>query len=329
VKSPDNLSNRGQTGRREVIAVMRDVIMTFDSYLNCALTRVNLEIRRGEVLGLLGPLGAGKSTVLKILAGRLPPTDGRVRVFGRSPRRHRIRARIGYLPEPAAPTGPRHSTGFFGFLRDLFPWTSGRDDKVLSRLPRQAALRRVLGTKPGLALLDGPFSGLDPTACREAKDSLLALARSGKTVVFSSDSIVEARDICDRIALLFDGKVQAIGTLAELLSSVDAVPFIAPVLPQPTQEHLLNSIRKLIVGSATPTLEMIKADEENAPLDVSPTDPKSKSSLTAASAETLLARLVEGQSPHPSRESTCVDGVDHESLHKLTKHATRSGRSQE
>src|SRR5579872_7277399 len=82
----------------EIVATMRDVTVTFDGYLTRALARIDLEVRRGEAFGILGPKGAGKSTLLRILAGRLRPTEGKVKVFGRSPRRGSTKARIGYVP---------------------------------------------------------------------------------------------------------------------------------------------------------------------------------------------------------------------------------------
>src|SRR6185312_7936477 len=100
-------------GSREVVAVLRDVTMTYDGYQTRALTRVNLDFRRGEVVGVLGAEGAGKSTVLKILAGRLGPSEGTVKVFGRSPRRG-SRTRVGYLPGKIDASRPP------GFFRRLF-----------------------------------------------------------------------------------------------------------------------------------------------------------------------------------------------------------------
>src|SRR4051812_37659151 len=79
----------------EIVAMMRDVTVTYDGYLTRALSRVNLDVRRGEITALLGARGSGKSTALKVLAGRLGPTEGTVKVFGRSPRG--AKARVGYL----------------------------------------------------------------------------------------------------------------------------------------------------------------------------------------------------------------------------------------
>src|SRR5580658_9776929 len=82
-------------------AQLQHVQMTFDGFASLALADVNLEIGRGEIFGVIGPEGSGKSTLLRLLAGRLRAADGKVKVFGRSPRRASIRARIGYLPQPS------------------------------------------------------------------------------------------------------------------------------------------------------------------------------------------------------------------------------------
>src|SRR5690242_3860282 len=97
----------------EIVATLRDVTVTYDGYLTRALTRVNLDFRRGEVTAVLGAKGAGKSTTLKILAGRLRPTEGAAKVFGRSPRRGATKARVGYLP---GKTDTAHRPGFFSRL---------------------------------------------------------------------------------------------------------------------------------------------------------------------------------------------------------------------
>src|ERR1035438_9350541 len=86
--------------QHEPVASMRGVSRYFDqSGFVRALSNVSFEVRRGEVFGLLGPSGSGKSTTIRILAGRLPPSEGKARMFGRPPRRHSARMRVGYLPQ--------------------------------------------------------------------------------------------------------------------------------------------------------------------------------------------------------------------------------------
>lgn len=209
------------------VAWLRDVTMYFRDFSVCALNGVNLEIRRGEILALAGPAGAGKSTLLKILAGRLRPTYGSAKVFGRPPQR--ARSKTGYV---AAKTADGvDAVGLFGFVKKFLP------------RPQPATLAQVLAKKPIFLLLDEPFAGLDATTHGEMNALLRSLRAEGRTVVFSTGSLLEARDVCDRIALCHSGRVEAVGTLPELLSLPQAVRFIAPVMPPATRDRALKIIR--------------------------------------------------------------------------------------
>ena len=134
MERPENAPTvSGRAAQPERVAVVRGVIMLFfDPDVVRALTDVTFEVRRGEVFGLLGPNGSGKSSTLKLLAGRLRPAAGKVRVFGRSPWHRSVRPRIGYLPEQTGGAGPANSTGIAAFLR-----------KLLGRSPRQITLAEV------------------------------------------------------------------------------------------------------------------------------------------------------------------------------------------
>src|SRR2546427_9756970 len=91
-----------------------------------ALTRVSFEVRRGEVFGLLGPSGSGKSTTLRILAGRLSPSEGKARVFGSKPRRHSVKMRVGYLPQRPSHNRSHLLVQALGLLRALWIWRRRR-----------------------------------------------------------------------------------------------------------------------------------------------------------------------------------------------------------
>ena len=106
----------------------------------------------------------------------------------------------------------------------------------------KAALASVLAFSPSLIVLDEPFSGLDSEVCAELKQLLLCLARRGKTIVLTSDSLCDTKDICDRIAVLYAGTVQAVGTLPELLSHPEAIRLTSSLLPRPTAERVLQII---------------------------------------------------------------------------------------
>jgi ABC-2 type transport system ATP-binding protein len=217
-------------------ARLRDVSMYFRDFSVCALNAISLEVGRGEIFGLVGPAGAGKSTALKILAGRLRPTYGSIKVFGRSPWRARTMALAGYVAAKPGDGRESDAGGLSRFVKKFLPRS------------HPASLAQVLAKKPALVILDEPFSGLDAASCRDMKALLLSLRREGRTVVFSGDSLIEAKDICDRVALCYGGKVEAVGTIQELLASPQAVRFTAPVIPQATLDRVLKIIREDLGG---------------------------------------------------------------------------------
>lgn len=203
-----------------------------------ALDDLTFEVKAGEVLGLLGPNGSGKSTTIKLILGLLHPTRGRIQVLGQSPRSVRAKARIGYLPEESHlyPTLTSQETvDFYGQLFDLKgPDRKQRVEQLLNMvglrhargrlvgefskgMARRIGLAQALVNDPDLILLDEPTSGLDPLGCRQVKDLIKALAARGKTVILSSHLLADVEDVCDRVLILYNGKVRARGPMSELL----------------------------------------------------------------------------------------------------------------
>jgi ABC-2 type transport system ATP-binding protein len=111
-------------------------------------------------------------------------------------------------------------------------------------MQRRIGLAQALINDPDLVILDEPTAGLDPIGCREVKDLIIALARRGKTVILSSHLLSDVEDVCDRVVIYYGGKIQAAGTLKELLSEPDTLRITTPVLPRPTLERVLEIIRK-------------------------------------------------------------------------------------
>jgi ABC-2 type transport system ATP-binding protein len=204
-----------------------------------ALDGVSFEVRAGEVFGLLGPNGSGKSTAIKLMLGLLHPTSGRLRVLGQPPRSVRGKARIGYLPEESRlyPTlTSRETVDFFGRLFDLpraerrrrveqllemvgLRHARGRLIGEFSKgMARRIGLAQALVNDPDLVLLDEPTSGLDPLGCRQIKDLIRALAARGKTILLSSHLLADVEDVCDRVMILYNGKIRAQGPLEDLLA---------------------------------------------------------------------------------------------------------------
>ncbi|HWQ92794.1 MAG TPA: ABC transporter ATP-binding protein, partial [Clostridia bacterium] len=230
-----------------------------------AVDNVDFEVRRGEVFGLLGPNGSGKSTTVKLLLGLLNPTKGHIEVFGHSPRHVATKSRIGYLPEESylyRYLNSRETLNFFGNLFHLPKEDRvNRAEQLLEMvgltqahlravgefskgMQRRIGLAQALINDPDLVILDEPTSGLDPIGCREVKDLIIALARRGKTVILSSHLLADVQDVCDRVVIYYGGKIQAMGTLRDLLATPDAIQITTPALPRATMEKVLDIIRK-------------------------------------------------------------------------------------
>ncbi len=128
-------------------------------------------------------------------------------------------------------------------------------------MQRRIGLAQALINDPEFVILDEPTAGLDPIGCREVKDLILALARRGKTVILSSHLLADVEDVCDRVVIYYGGRIQAMGTLAELLAKPDTIRITAPALPRATMERVLALIRqdvaedKVRVDTPTQNLE--------------------------------------------------------------------------
>jgi len=270
----------------EVVVSVRGLTKVFKDFWNRpkarAVDNVDFEVRRGEVFGLLGPNGSGKSTTVKLLLGLLNPTRGHIEVFGHSPRHVQTKSRIGYLPEESYLYRYLNSRETLDFFGNLFHLSRGERNNRAGQLlemvglsqvhtrsvgefskgmQRRIGLAQALINDPDLVILDEPTSGLDPIGCREMKDLILALSRRGKTVILSSHLLADVEDVCDRVVILYGGRIQAMGTLKELLSEPDTLRITTPVLPRETLARVLEVIRhdvaadKVRVDNPTQNLE--------------------------------------------------------------------------
>ncbi len=216
-----------------------------------AIDGIDLLIPRGRIFGLLGPNGSGKSTTIKILLGLLFPTAGTVRVLGDSPRRVATKRHIGYLPEESylyRYLTAYETLDFYGRLFALDRAT--RRDRITQLLDmvglshaahrhvgefskgmaRRVGLAQALINDPKLIILDEPTAGLDPLGCRQVKDIMLALAKRGKTILLTSHLLADVEDVCDDLAILYNGKVRAHGNARELLKNMDLEHFFLDVI---------------------------------------------------------------------------------------------------
>jgi ABC-2 type transport system ATP-binding protein len=240
-----------------------------------ALEDLNLTIRRGEVFGLLGPNGSGKSTTIKLLLGLIFPTTGTASIMGRPIGNAEINHRIGFLPEESYLyrfLNGEETLYFYGRLfkiphRDLkkrVPLlldTVGLDEKARKRklreyskgMARRIGLAQALINDPDLVLLDEPTTGLDPIGTREMKDLIVSLKNQGKTVILCSHLLADVQDVCDRITILFRGRMQTLGHVRDLLQVRDITQVQATGLSPVQIEELKQYVQRFGNGGVAIT----------------------------------------------------------------------------
>ena len=231
-----------------------------------ALYELNLEVRAGEVLGYLGPNGAGKTTTIRLLLGLARPTAGSARIFGLDAQRRAVdvHARVAYVPGEASLwpsfTGAevlhllgrvhgRVDVGYRDLLVERFEFDPSRKVRAYSKGNRQKLLLiAALMTRAELLLLDEPTSGLDPLMERAFRETIAEARYTGQTVFLSSHILSEVEALCDRIAILRQGRLVELGTLAEMrhLASVSMeIVFDGPI-PDISRVHGVRSLE--VVG---------------------------------------------------------------------------------
>src|SRR5215212_101009 len=207
-----------------------------------ALNALDLKIEKGEIFGLLGPNGSGKTTTIKLLLGLLFPTSGDAFVFGEPAAKVEKNEKIGYLPEESYLyrfLNAEETLDFYGRLFDIpaavrreraaklidMVGLSADKKRILKEyskgMRQRIGLAQALINDPELVILDEPTSGLDPLGTRWMKDLLLDLRKKGKTVLMCSNRLDDVQDVCDRIAILYNGDLQTLGKVSSLLE--DAV----------------------------------------------------------------------------------------------------------
>jgi ABC-2 type transport system ATP-binding protein len=204
-----------------------------------ALRPLRLSIEEGEVFGFLGPNGAGKTTTLKLLMGLVSPTAGTARILGMAFDDPRVKAQIGFLPEQPY---------FYDYLtaQELLTYyaqlsgvpAAGRTQRVAAILERfgladsarvqlrkyskgmlqRVGLAQAILHDPKVVFLDEPMSGLDPLGRREVREMIQQMRNEGKTVFFSTHILSDAEALCDRVAIIYQGELRGVGTVAQLTS---------------------------------------------------------------------------------------------------------------
>ena len=272
---------------REVVVETRRLTKIYRDFWGrqkkVALRALNLQIYRGEIFGLLGPNGSGKTTTIKLLLGLLFPTDGEAIVFNEPAAEVRKNERIGYLPEESYLyrfLTAEETLDFYGRLFNLSPQVRReRAAKLIDSVGLSADKKRILKeyskgmrqriglaqaliNDPELVILDEPTSGLDPLGTRWMKDLIVGLRNQGKTILLCSHRLDDVQDVCDRIAILHEGELQELGEVAVLLQDANRLEVQASGVP--LKEELRRELEEVLrrhggrletYGHPTTTLE--------------------------------------------------------------------------
>ncbi|WP_243300720.1 ABC transporter ATP-binding protein [Geothrix oryzisoli] len=207
-----------------------------------AVRGISLEVRPGEIYGLLGPNGAGKSTTLRMIAGLMEPDTGTIHVCGHETRQRpeAVRGCLGYLSTDMgvyARFTPRELLRIFGEFQDVEPKVAERRgmhllDKLQladfadvrmegfsSGQKQKVSIARALLHDPKVVIFDEPTTGLDVLTAKTVLDLLRIMREEGRTVIVSTHVMPMVEDICDRVGIIFDGKLHGDAPPRDLLQS--------------------------------------------------------------------------------------------------------------
>lgn len=229
-----------------------------------ALDSLTLQIEAGEVFGLIGPNGSGKTTTFKCLLGLVFPTGGSATILGRPPTDVEVKARLGFLPEESYLykfLNADETLDFFGRLFNLDRATRRRRaDELLEffgiaharkrplreyskGMVRRVSFAQALINDPEVVILDEPTSGLDPISSAKIKDLILDLKRRGKTVLLSSHLLADVQDVCDRIAILHQGQTKVLGAVKDILVQRDSLTLTVKGLSEEGRRKIEEIVR--------------------------------------------------------------------------------------
>ncbi|MBQ7813951.1 MAG: ABC transporter ATP-binding protein [Thermoguttaceae bacterium] len=246
-----------------------------------ALKALDLQVKRGEIFGLLGPNGSGKTTTIKLLLGLLFPTSGEVNILGRPASDVAKNERLGYLPEESYLyrfLNAEETLDFYGRLFNIpaavrkqrvaqliqmvgLESAKKRQLREYSKgMTRRIGLAQALINDPDLILLDEPTSGLDPIGTRNMKNLILQLKEQGKTVIMSSHLLGDVQDVCDRVGVLYQGELKELGRVEDLLKIVEQTEIRVDGLSDEEKRKIEKIVEEdkaklLFCGNPTTSLE--------------------------------------------------------------------------
>jgi ABC-2 type transport system ATP-binding protein len=260
----DTSAPAATTFAAETVGLTKRYPLTWKRKVLVAIDKLDLQVKTGEVFGLLGPNGSGKSTTLKLLLGLIVPSEGEARIFGMPPESLDARRRVGFLPE---------NPYFYGFLTgdetlrfygkicgvtgarlekrieeliDLVGLQNGRERPLRSYskgMLQRIGLAQALIHDPDLLFLDEPTAGVDPLGSAQIRDLILRLKKMGKTVIFSSHLLEQVQEVADRVAIFSLGKKVLEGSLDSLLTENHGTEInISSELTTQQRERLLKAL---------------------------------------------------------------------------------------
>ncbi len=223
--------------------IVKDLVRTYG--LLRAVDGISFSIRQGEIFGLIGPNGSGKTTTLRVIATLLKPTAGEVKVFGLDVVKAAgdVRQVISYLPEEAGAYRNLSGIDYLRFMATFYTKDTRERDKLVKQgvelaglgprlndkvstyskgMVRKLLLARALMSQPKLAILDEPTSGLDVENSMAIREKVKEFARQGVTFLISSHNMLEVEFLSDRVGIIRQGKITALGTPEELKSRYTA-----------------------------------------------------------------------------------------------------------
>jgi ABC-2 type transport system ATP-binding protein len=305
-----------------------------------AVDDLNLKVRPNEVYGFLGPNGSGKTTTLKMLLGLLHPTKGKAIILGGDATDPQINRRIGFLPEESylyKYLTARETLDFYGQLFKLpAKVRKMRIEALLDMVGLKAVANRTIGTfskgmarriglaqalinDPELLILDEPTTGLDPIGTRQIKDLIIELAKRGKTILLCSHLLADVEDVCNRIAILYGGKIQAEGDVRELLRHSDKTEILtgrlSPAAIEKIKQTLAEEHAEYTIGSPIDKLEtffiniVAMAQQQAVPTSGAESKTQISNFLSAgtndrANREAILNQLVSASDERPAVPDT-------------------------
>ena len=230
-----------------------------------ALHPLNLDVQDGEVFGFLGPNGAGKTTTIRMLAGVLTPTSGVISINGMDIVKQPVESKkyVGYIPDRPYLYDKLTAREFLLFVGQIYGLTpeqiqsSGdrllKENDLLDRadelieayshgMKQRLVLSAALLHQPALLIVDEPMVGLDPHGAKRIKNQFREIANQGRSVFLSTHSLDVAQEVCDRVGILFKGKLIALGSVEELLTQ-QASGDLEEVFLKLTEEQLQQEAR--------------------------------------------------------------------------------------